>query len=158
MVFEPGVAKLDILDFVPPRPPNVLWPKLPPKAEPPPNTDEPPPNADVLELPPRAPNPLPVVAVVLALEAKLGSLLVLLVAAANGDFALEFPRPPKGEADEEAKDPKPDALNLSSLVCGRSWAGFSGAFDGVGFADIDANGEDADIFAKPLLGGICGFN
>ena len=67
------------------------------------------------ELLPREPKPLAgVVAEVAVLEAKLVSFVP--AAAPNGDLVLEPPTLPNGEAVDEAKLPKPEALNFSSLV------------------------------------------
>lgn len=115
IVLAPGVAKEDIPLLDPLRPPNALCPKLLPKVASLFDADEPPPNTDLLELPPRAPKPLPTELAVFDGDAKLVSPLPLGVEA-NGDFELELPRPPNGEADEVAKLPNPEALNFSSLV------------------------------------------
>jgi hypothetical protein len=119
-------------------PPNELW-------------DGPPPKVNLFELP-RAPNPpklAPDVAEA-ALEAKEDSLLP--PAAPKGEVdAGGLASPPKGEAAELAKLPNPDALNLSSDVCGSS----SGPSEGLaGLEDMAANGDAAEVFAKPLPGGI----
>jgi hypothetical protein len=60
--------------------------------------------------------------------------------------------PPKGDAAELAKPPKPDDLNLSSDVCGRGSA--LSVFGAWGLDAMAAKGDAAEVFAKPLPGGI----
>jgi hypothetical protein len=61
---------------------------------------------------------------------------------------------PKGEAEELAKLPNPEDLNLSSLVWGRSSGVFSAVVVDLGGFDRAEKGEEAEKLAKPLLGGI----
>jgi hypothetical protein len=90
--------------------------------------------------------------VVSLLEAKLEILGPL--AAAKGDVELELPRPPNGEALELEKAPKPEDLNLSVDVCCTSSLGFSVAFEVGGGDARAANGDAAEVLAKPLVGEI----
>jgi len=121
-----------------------------PPLKPPPNelSDGLPPMADWFELP-RAPNPPKLVAEA-ALAAKEDSFLP--PAAPKGEVdARGLASPPKGEAAELAKLPNPDALNLSSDVCGSK----SGPPEALaGLEAMAANGDAAEVFAKPLPGGI----
>jgi hypothetical protein len=59
--------------------------------------------------------------------------------------------PPKGDAVDDAKLPKPEALNFSSDVCGSESVELA-VFGACGFAAIAANGDSAEVFAKPLPG------
>jgi hypothetical protein len=117
MVRLEGVAKDDWAGLAPLKPP-----KPPPNAPP----NELPPNADLVEFP-KAPNPLVGAVEGVAIPAK--ELNFGTLAAANGDpDAGGLVNPPNGEAAELEKLPKPDALNLSSDVCG-SDPGLSELFD-----------------------------
>lgn len=102
-------------------------------------------------MPLNEPKPPPVDAAGVAVPANEDNLLA--VAAAKGELDPGLFKPPKGDFSELAKLPKPDALNLSSDVCGSDCDGLEvdGAF---GFAAIAANGDSAEIFANPLPGGI----
>ena len=151
MVFVPGVANELTPLFAPPRPANPPAPKPLPNPEVWPNVELPPPNAEVPELPPRAPKPPVVVVEVAVLEAKLVSFVP--AAAPNGDLALEPLTLPNGEAVDEAKPPKPEALNLSSLVRGSSSGAFVVVEDGF-WGDKEAKGDVAAAFAKLLPDGI----
>jgi hypothetical protein len=76
-----------------------------------------PPNADLVELLPKAPNPLGAGLGDFPGEAKLDSLGAATAAPnGEGDFEPEAPMAPNGEAEEAAKVPKPEDLNFSSLV------------------------------------------
>ena len=154
MVPAPGEANEDRPPLEAPRPPKALWPNEPPKAEAPAEPVRPLPKTGLAELAPRAPNPLGAGDDVLVLDAKLVS-LVPPVEAATGDFELAFPKAQNGEADDDAKLPKPEDLNFSALVCGISCAGLAVVAAEGGFEARDANGEDAEVFANPLPGGIC---
>jgi hypothetical protein len=113
-----------------------------------------PPSGDLVELLPKAPNPLGAGLEGFAGEAKPDNLEPE-GAAANGDFEAEAPMAPKGEAEEAAKLPNPEDLNFSSLVRGRpSGVDFLVVVDS-GLGDKLANGEVTEEFAKPLPGGIC---
>lgn len=129
--------------MTPPRPPN------PPPSDPP---KELPPKEDVPE-PPSAPNPPPPSVDGAALPPNEDSLLPL--AAPKGELVLglEPPSPPNGDVVEAAKPPKPEALNLSSDVCG-SESGLSEVFACWGLAAMAAKGDDAEVLANPLPGGI----
>jgi hypothetical protein len=98
---------------------------------------------------PSAANPPPVEIGVSLLEAKLVILGPLAVA--KGDVELVFPSPPNGDAAELEKAPKPEDLNLSVEVCWPSVLGFSVALEVRGGDAKAANGETAEVFAKPLV-------
>jgi hypothetical protein len=135
-----GVANDDKADLEP-----LMAPKPPPNEEPnvlPPKED--------LVAPPRAPKPLAGAAGAAVLPANDPSLL--LDAAPNGELDPGLASPPNGDADL-ARLPNPDALNLSSEV----WGSNSGRSDDLGawgLGDMAAKGEAAEVFAKPLPGGI----
>lgn len=140
--FPPGAAKVPTV-LPAPKPPN------PPPDDPP---NELPPKVEDPE-PPSAPNPPPVDVVGAALPAKEANLLPL--AAPNGELVLGLglASPPNGDEAEAAKPPKPEALNLSSEVCG-SDSGLSEVFGSWGLAAMAAKGDDAEKLANPLPGGI----
>jgi len=80
---------------------------------------------------------------------------LLPLATANGELGLAavLPNPLKGDVTEPAKPLKPEDLNLSSDVCGID----SALSESLAVADLEAmaaKGDSADVFAKPLLGGI----
>lgn len=117
----------------------------------PPRLPNPLPAIDPLEKPPRPAKPLGGLLEDVVLPAKELNLLPL--AAPNGEAAadLDDPRPPKGDEAELEKLPKPDALNLSSEVCGSGV--LSDVLDScLGLAAIAANGDAAEVLAKPLEG------
>jgi hypothetical protein len=103
----------------------------------------------VLELP-SAPKPLGAGAEESLLPAKDDSLLPLAVPKGEAVLALGLARPPKGDAVELAKLPNPDALNLSSEVCGRD----SVLPSSFGLGGIEANGDVVEVLANPLPEGI----
>lgn len=76
-------------------------------------------------------------------------LSVLPLTAPNPVFGSELVRPPNPE-EPFARLPKPDALNLSSDVC----ADGAVSLDARGLGDMEAKGDTAEVFAKPLVGGI----
>lgn len=141
----PGVAKEEIPGLEPANPPNPLPPSELP--------NELPPKADFV-VPPRLPNP-PVLVVVEDPGVPAKEVSLLAPAAPNGELpaGLEAARPPKGEEAELEKLPKPDALNLSSEVCGKE-STLSDVLVSWDFDGMAANGDTVEVLAKPLDGGI----
>jgi hypothetical protein len=86
------------------------------------------------------------------LEAKLVILGPLAVP--KGDVELVFPSPPNGDAAELEKAPKPEDLNLSVEVCWPLSLGFSVVLEDRDGDAKAANGDTAEVFAKPLVGSI----